>query len=59
MNESRKKCKCNCVDDEPEKCYSFRLMKPGEKPILETVHHLCSCPCHADYLEGDTDVFKG
>jgi hypothetical protein len=34
-------------------------MKIGKKPVDINAHHLCSCYCHVDYIEGDTDQIKG
>jgi hypothetical protein len=59
MNESRKSGKCTCLDHEPQKCYELKLMKIGKKPVDINAHHLCSCYCHVDYIEGDTDQIKG
>jgi hypothetical protein len=59
MNESRKKEKCNCLDDEPRKCYELQLLKIGEKTKDIPVQHLCSCSCHADQLGGEIDQIKG
>lgn len=59
MNESRSKGKCNCLDDDPQKCYELKHLKSGEKPDDSDIKRLCSCQCHADYLEGDTDLVKG
>jgi hypothetical protein len=59
MNESRKNGKCSCLDDEPHKCYELKLLKTGKKPKDGPSQYLCSCYCHADYMEGDTDKVKG
>jgi hypothetical protein len=59
MNESRKNGKCNCLDDEPQKCYELKLIKIGKKPEDIPNRNLCSCYCHVDYIEGDTDKVKG
>jgi hypothetical protein len=59
MNESRKSGKCDCLDDEPHKCYELKLLKNGKKPEDGPVQYLCPCNCHAPFLEGDTDKVKG
>jgi len=59
MNESRKNGKCDCLDDEPHKCYELKLLKKGKKPDNGPAKYLCPCSCHADHLEGDTDQIKG
>jgi hypothetical protein len=59
MNESRTSGKCDCLDDDPRKCYELKLLKIGKKVKDSHTQYLCPCQCHADYLEGDTDQIKG
>lgn len=59
MNESRLKGKCDCLDDEPHKCYELKLIKAGRKLVGGPTQYLCSCHCHKDYLDGDVDQIKG
>jgi hypothetical protein len=59
MNESRQNGQCNCLDDEPRKCYELKLLKKGKKPEDIPAQHFCSCRCHAVCMEGDTDKVKG
>ena len=51
--------KCDCLDPEPCRCYQLKNEKTSKKLQPSGVKYYCSCSCHADYLDGDTDQIKG